>query len=132
MYEFQPEKETVTVYLECFQLLASANTIAEDTMVPTLLTVVGPKHYAFSVDSSCLLCRKTRPTRTCEGCSPNTMIWSLSLSLNVSTSTGSLGNESLTTLSVCDVRPSSVHFSQKPFAIGLCAAWPVRMRRKSC
>lgn len=45
MYEFQPEKETVTGYLERSQLFVSANMIAEDKMVQTLLTVVGPKHY---------------------------------------------------------------------------------------
>ena len=46
MHEFLPEKETVTAYLERFQLFVSANAIAEDKMVPTLLTVIGPKHYA--------------------------------------------------------------------------------------
>lgn len=41
MYDFQP------LYLERFQLFTSANTmiIAEDKMVLTLLTVIGPKHY---------------------------------------------------------------------------------------
>ena len=32
MYEFQPEKETVTAYIERFQLFASAKTIAKDIM----------------------------------------------------------------------------------------------------
>lgn len=46
MHEFQPERETVTAYLERFQLFVSANAIEADKMVPTLLTVVGPKHYS--------------------------------------------------------------------------------------
>ena len=46
MHEFQPERETVTAYLERFQLFVSANAIEDDKMVPTLLTVVGPKHYS--------------------------------------------------------------------------------------
>ena len=43
--EFNPDNETVTAYLERFQLFVYANTIAEDKLVPTLLTVVGSKHY---------------------------------------------------------------------------------------
>ena len=43
MHEFLPERETVTAYLERFQLFVSANAIAKD---PTLLTFISPKHYA--------------------------------------------------------------------------------------
>ena len=45
MHEFQPERETVTAYLERFQLFVTANTIAADKMVPTLLMVIGLKNY---------------------------------------------------------------------------------------
>ena len=46
MQEFHPDNETVTAYLERFQLFVSANGIEEDKLVPTLLTVVGSSHYA--------------------------------------------------------------------------------------
>ena len=48
MQEFNPDNdnETVTTYLELFQLFVDANTIAEDKLIPTLLTVVGSKHYS--------------------------------------------------------------------------------------
>ena len=48
MQEFNPDSnnETVTACLERFQLFVDANTIAEDKLVPTLLTVVGSKHYS--------------------------------------------------------------------------------------
>ena len=46
MQEFNPANETVTAYLERFQLFASANAIEDDKMVPTLLTVVGSTHYS--------------------------------------------------------------------------------------
>ena len=41
MQEFNPDSdnETVTAYLELFQLFVDANTIAEDKLIPTLLTV---------------------------------------------------------------------------------------------
>ncbi len=45
MQEFNPETETVTAYLERFQMFVSANSIADDKLVPTLLTVVGSTHY---------------------------------------------------------------------------------------
>ena len=48
MQQFNPDSdnETVTAYLERFQLFVDAITIAEDKLVPTLLTVVGSKHYS--------------------------------------------------------------------------------------
>ena len=46
MQEFNPANESVTAYLERFQLFASANAIEDDKMVPTLLTVVGSTHYS--------------------------------------------------------------------------------------
>ena len=45
MQEFNPDTETVTAYLERFQMFVSANSIADDKLVPTLLTVVGSTHY---------------------------------------------------------------------------------------
>ena len=45
MQEFNPETETVTAYLERFQMFVLANSIADDRLVPTLLTVVGFTHY---------------------------------------------------------------------------------------
>ena len=38
-------KLKLTAYLERFQMFVSANTIADDKLVPTLLTVVGSTHY---------------------------------------------------------------------------------------
>ena len=46
MQEFNPANETVTAYLERFQLFVSANSIDDDKLVPTLLTVVGATHYS--------------------------------------------------------------------------------------
>ena len=48
MQEFNPDNdnETVTTYFELFQLFVDAITIAEDKLIPTLLTVVGSKHYS--------------------------------------------------------------------------------------
>ena len=46
MQEFSPATETVTAYLERFQLFVAANSIADDKLVPTLLTVVGSEHYS--------------------------------------------------------------------------------------
>ena len=46
MHEFFPQKETVTAYLERFQLFISANSIEDDKVVATLLTVVGSKNYS--------------------------------------------------------------------------------------
>ena len=46
MKEFAPEVEPVTAYLERFQMFVSANAIADDKVVPTLLTVVGSKNYS--------------------------------------------------------------------------------------
>ena len=37
--------ETVTAYLEHFQLFVTGNAIEDDKLVPTLLTVVGSAHY---------------------------------------------------------------------------------------
>ena len=45
MQEFHPDKESVTAYLERFQMFVSANTIEADKVVPTLLTVIGSTHY---------------------------------------------------------------------------------------
>ena len=45
MQEFYPDKETVTAYLERFQMFISANSIETDKVVPTLLTVLGSTHY---------------------------------------------------------------------------------------
>ena len=48
MQEFNPDSDnqTITTYLELFQLFIDANTIAEDKLIPTLLTVVGSKRYS--------------------------------------------------------------------------------------
>ena len=46
MQEFNPANETVTAYLERFQLFVTANGIEEAKLVPTLLTVVGSTHYS--------------------------------------------------------------------------------------
>lgn len=46
MTEFNPSNETVTAYLERFQLFVTANGISDDKKVPTLLTVVGATQYA--------------------------------------------------------------------------------------
>ena len=46
MQEFAPENESVTAYLERFQLFVAANAIDDDKLVPTLLTVVGSAHYS--------------------------------------------------------------------------------------
>ena len=46
MQEFNPANETVTAYLEWFQLFVTANGIEEAKLVPTLLTVVGSTHYS--------------------------------------------------------------------------------------
>ena len=45
MQEFHPDKETVTAYLERFQMFVSANAIETEKVVPTLLTVIGSTHY---------------------------------------------------------------------------------------
>ena len=39
MQEFNPDCETVTAYLERFQMFVAANSIADAKLVPTLLTV---------------------------------------------------------------------------------------------
>ena len=44
MQEFIPANETVTAYLERFQLFVEANAIEDDKRVPTLLTVIGSVH----------------------------------------------------------------------------------------
>ena len=46
MQEFNPANETVTAYLERFQLFVEANNIEDDKLVPMLLTVVGSDHYS--------------------------------------------------------------------------------------
>ena len=46
MQEFNPDCETVTAYLERFQMFIAANSIEDAKLVPTLLTVVGSKHYS--------------------------------------------------------------------------------------
>ena len=46
MQEFNPATETVMAFLECLQLFVDANSIADDKLVPTLLTVVGSEHYS--------------------------------------------------------------------------------------
>lgn len=46
MQEFVPENESVTAYLERFQLFVAANAIEDDKLVPTLLTVIGSAHYS--------------------------------------------------------------------------------------
>ena len=45
MQMFDAANETVTAYLERFQLFVTANAIEDDKLVPTLLTVVGSAHY---------------------------------------------------------------------------------------
>ena len=46
MTEFNPSNETVTAYLEHFQLFVTANGILDTKKVPTLLTVVGTTQYS--------------------------------------------------------------------------------------
>ena len=46
MQEFNPANESVTAYLERFQLFVTANAIEDDKLVPTLLIVVGSEHYS--------------------------------------------------------------------------------------
>ena len=46
MQEFNPANGMVTAYLERLQLFVTANSIANDNLVPTLLTVVGAEHYS--------------------------------------------------------------------------------------
>ena len=46
MQAFNPANESVTAYLERFQLFVTANVIEDDKLVPTLLTVVGSDHYS--------------------------------------------------------------------------------------
>ena len=38
MQEFNPDNETVTAYLEQFQLFVDTNTIAEDKLVPSRIS----------------------------------------------------------------------------------------------
>ena len=45
MSEFNQTDETVTTYLECFQLFVAANGISDDKKAPTPLTVVGVSYY---------------------------------------------------------------------------------------
>ena len=44
--QIQEFTETVTAYLEHLQLFVDANSMADDKLVPTLLTVVGSDHYS--------------------------------------------------------------------------------------
>lgn len=46
MKEFNPDDETVTAYLERFDLFAEVNNIADNKKVATLLTVIGARHYS--------------------------------------------------------------------------------------
>ena len=46
MQEFNPANETVMAYLEQFQLFVTANSVEEDKLVSTFLTVVGSEHYS--------------------------------------------------------------------------------------
>jgi len=46
MKDFNPDNETVTAYLERFELFVEVNGIPEDKKVATLLTVIGTKHYS--------------------------------------------------------------------------------------
>ena len=46
MQEFNPDCETVTAYLERFQMFVAANSIEDAKLVPTLLTIIGSKHYS--------------------------------------------------------------------------------------
>ena len=45
MQEFNPDCETVTAYLVRFQMFVATNSIEDAKLVPTILTVVGSKHY---------------------------------------------------------------------------------------
>ena len=45
MQMFDAAKETVTAYLERFQLFVTANALEDDKLAPTLLTVVGSANY---------------------------------------------------------------------------------------
>ena len=44
--EFNPDNETVTAYLERFQLFVDVNSVENSKLVPTLLTVVGSRTYS--------------------------------------------------------------------------------------
>ena len=46
MQEFNPDCETVTAYLEWFQMFVTANSIEDTKLVPTLLTTIGSKRYS--------------------------------------------------------------------------------------
>ena len=46
MQEFNPASETVSAYLERFELFVTANAIVDEKRVLTLLTVVGLAHYS--------------------------------------------------------------------------------------
>ncbi len=50
MKEFNSETETISAYLERFDLYVSVNGITEDKQVSTLLLVIGMKHYSYSID----------------------------------------------------------------------------------
>ena len=43
--EFQPENETITAYLERFDLIFDVNSVAEEKQVPWLLNIIGAKTY---------------------------------------------------------------------------------------
>jgi len=44
MQEFNPDNETITAYLERFDLFVSVNGIAEEKRASTLLLVLGLRH----------------------------------------------------------------------------------------
>ena len=139
MYEFQPEKETVTAYSERFQLFASANTIAEDKMVPTLLTIVGPKRYTLLHGLVSLALPKDKTYAELSELltkhyDPEPIIIAERFHFyRCNQKSGESIADYLACLrSKASADVSSAHFSRKLFAIGSCAAWPVRTRRKSC
>jgi len=44
--EFYPDQETITAYLERFDLFVTVNSIEGEKKVKTLLLVIGSKHYS--------------------------------------------------------------------------------------
>ena len=61
LQEFQPESETIAIYLECTSLYFQANSIAEEKQVAVFLSVIGAKNYS-------LLYRLMAPDRPQDKC----------------------------------------------------------------
>ena len=50
MQEFNPDNESIAAYLERFKLFVQVNAIDERKQAPTLLLVLGMKHYSLIRD----------------------------------------------------------------------------------